>query len=148
MSSIQAAGSTPDFYYCLTDDFIDKKVIALIKESVLSKTHFENIIEETKRAYREEDQKTRKDNSRLEKRVIEVDEKLIKNYIDRFEKLLNKSNIELMREFLRTFIAKIELWGREKGKIRGRKVHIHGQIPAFTMIGMASPRGVEPLLQE
>ncbi len=40
---------------------------------------------------------------------------------------------------MKTFVARIELWGRERGKIRGRKVHIHSQIPAFTRIGIASP---------
>jgi hypothetical protein len=38
---------------------------------------------------------------------------------------------------------------KEKTDIKkGRKVHIHGQIPALTRIVEASPRGVEPLLQE
>ena len=56
--------------------------------------------------------------------------------------------MDLMRDFIKSFVAKIELWGREEGKRRGRKVHIHSQIPALTMIGMASPRGLEPLLQD
>jgi hypothetical protein len=44
--------------------------------------------------------------------------------------------------FIKSFVAINELWGQKEGKIRGRKVHIHGQIPALTIIGMASPRGL------
>ena len=71
----------------------------------------------------------------------ELSDELIEGYIDRFEELLNDHNIEQMRDFIRAFIFKIELWARVKGKIRGRKVHIHGQIPALTGIAMASPMG-------
>ena len=69
----------------------------------------------------------------------ELDSESIKCYVDRFEELLSESNKDLMREFLKTFVSRIELWGRERGKIRGRKIHIHGQLPAFTRIGIASP---------
>jgi len=62
----------------------------------------------------------------------ELDDHTIKSYVNRFEELLSESNMDLMRGFLDTFIAKIELWGREKGKRKGRKVHIHGHIPALT----------------
>ncbi len=78
----------------------------------------------------------------------ELDDQTIRNYVDRFEELLNESNMDLMRDFVKTFIAKIELWGKENGKRKGRKVHIHGQIPALTIIAVASPRGFEPLLQD
>jgi len=69
----------------------------------------------------------------------ELDSECIKCYVDRFEELLSESNKDLMREFLKTFVSRIELWGRERGKIKGRKIHIHGQLPAFTRIGIASP---------
>ena len=78
----------------------------------------------------------------------ELDSESIKCYVDRFEELLSESYKDLMREFLKTFVSRIELWGRERGKIKGRKIHIHGQLPAFTRIESASPRGIEPLLQE
>ena len=77
----------------------------------------------------------------------ELDSESIKCYVDRFEEL-GESNKDLMREFLKTVVSRIDVWGRKGGKIRGRKVHIHGQIPAFTRIESASPRGIEPLLQE
>ena len=188
----------------ISSDFLDKKTISFVKEILLTQTHFENVIKETRKAYREELQKAQRDNSRLKAHINEIDKQidrlmslfergnispgiieqriqklemekenikqilegdkqalaairyaeseldseLIKSYVDRFEELLNESNKDLMREFLKTFVSRIELWGREGGKIRGRKVHIHGQIPAFTRIGIASPRGIEPLLQE
>ncbi|MBN2416961.1 hypothetical protein JXO52_14035 [bacterium] len=78
----------------------------------------------------------------------ELSETTIKAYIDRFEDLLGTHNLELMRDFVKTFVSKIELCGRVKGKKRGRDVTIHGQIPALTRIAVASPRGIEPLLQE
>jgi len=68
-----------------------------------------------------------------------LDDKIIKDYVDQFEELYNNSNMDLMRDFIKSFVAKIELWGRKEGKRRGRKIHIHGQIPALTMIGVASP---------
>ena len=86
--------------------------------------------------------------STIEYAEAELNDTTIKNYVNRFEELLNESNMHLMRDFIKTFVATIELWGREEGKRRGRKVHIHGQIPALTMIGMVSPRGLEPLLQD
>lgn len=86
--------------------------------------------------------------SAVEYAESELDDTTIKNYVDRFEELLNESNMNLMRDFIKTFVAKIELWGREGRKRRERKFHIHGQIPALTMIGPASPRGLEPLLQD
>jgi len=46
----------------------------------------------------------------------------------------------LLRDFIKTFVARIELWSRLESKIKGRKVHMHGQIPALTMIALASPR--------
>ena len=188
----------------ISSDYMDKKVIVFLKEILLQKTHFTKVIEETKRAYREEIRKTKNDAHRfklkiqeiddqvtklvklyergnispdiIEKRIqeleqekndlqrvldgekqvraaiqyakSELDNKVIRKYIDRFEDLLNESNFELMREFIKTFIARIELWGRKDGKKRGRKVHIYGQIPALTGIAFASPRGLEPLLQD
>jgi hypothetical protein len=62
--------------------------------------------------------------------------------VDRFEELLNDSNMDLMRDIIKSFGAKIELWDRKEVKRRGRKVHIHGQIPTLTGIAFASPRGL------
>ncbi len=188
----------------ISAEFIDRKIIGFVKERLLTKVHFETIVQETKRAYREEMAKTKRDNSRFRTRLQEIDdgisrlmdlaergnlspeiietrvrkleeerkeilrilegdrqfvaaikyaeeqlsEKLIRQYVHRFEALLNETNIELMREFIDTFVSRIELWGRENGKKRGRLVHVHSQIPAFTGIAVASPRGVEPLLRE
>ncbi|MBD3342425.1 MAG: hypothetical protein GF353_25215 [Candidatus Lokiarchaeota archaeon] len=79
----------------------------------------------------------------------ELNDKAIKSYIDKFEELLDDSNEDLMRNFLQTFIHKIELHGRENGKRKSRRlVNIHGFIPTLTGITFASPRGVEPLLQD
>ncbi|NIT56159.1 MAG: hypothetical protein GWN00_07955, partial [Aliifodinibius sp.] len=69
----------------------------------------------------------------------ELSTELIRKYVDRFEDLLNESNLELMREFLKTFIAKIELGKKNGRKRKGREVHIHGQIPALTRIEIALP---------
>ena len=77
----------------------------------------------------------------------ELDDKTIRGYVDRFEDLLNDSNMDLMRDFLGTFIIKIELFGRKNKKKKGRKVHFHGKISLLTGIAVASPGGVEPPLQ-
>ncbi len=76
----------------------------------------------------------------------ELNNRTIKSYIDRFEELLNETNIELIRNFLHTFIAKIELYGKDNGKRKGRRLNIHGHIPALTGIALASPGGIEPPL--
>jgi len=62
----------------------------------------------------------------------DLDDHTIKGYVDCFDELLSESNMDLMRDLLDTFIARIEFWGRERGKRKGRKVHIYGQIPALT----------------
>ncbi len=179
----------------ISSGFIDKRMIGFAKDKLLTRVHFQNVIEETKRAYREEMMKTKRDGSRLKVRLVEIDEQLdrlmnlyergnissriieqrvgklemerediqqtlegdqqfltaiqyaeseldddlIKGYVDRFEELLNDTNVDLMREFIKTFVTRIDLWGREGKKRRGRKIHIHGQIPAFTGINLASP---------
>ncbi len=51
----------------------------------------------------------------------ELGSESIRRYVDRIEELLSESNKDLMREFLKTFVLRIELWGRERGKIKGRK---------------------------
>ena len=78
----------------------------------------------------------------------ELDDDLIRGYMDRFETLVNESNMDQMREFIKTFIVRMELHGRVKNKKRGRKVYIHSQIPALTGIELASPWGFEPQLQD
>lgn len=78
----------------------------------------------------------------------ELNNDVIKEYAENFETLLDESNTDIMREFIKTFIRSMEIFGKENGKKRGRKILIHSQIPALSGIKVASPRGVEPLLQE
>jgi site-specific DNA recombinase len=181
--------------------FIDKKSISFVKEMLLTKVHFENIINVTKKSYMNEIMKTSGDISRIKNRIkiinnqiskhlelyergnispelieqrikvleseksdledsiddnnqfltaikvaeSDISDTKIKIYINNFEDLLNDSNIELMRDFINTFISKIEIWGKEPKKKKRRKVHVHGQIPAFSRIELVLPRGVEPL---
>ena len=66
--------------------------------------------------------------------------------MDRFEELINESNLELMCDFLHTFISKIELYEKVPGKKNSREVRLHGHIPALTGIAEASPGGIEPPL--
>lgn len=40
--------------------------------------------------------------------MVELDDKLIKDYVGRFEELLSESNVSLMCDFLKAFIAKVE----------------------------------------
>ncbi len=188
----------------MSSEYLDKQTIKFVKETLLSRIHFEKVIEATKKAYQEEIRKTNKDCSRLQNRLIEIDEcinrnmslfergnispeiiegrisilekeradinktlegnhqvltaiqyaeselnsRTIKSYVNRFEELLNETNVELIRNFIHTFIAKIELFGREGRKRKGRRLNIHGQIPSLTGIYYASPGGIEPPLQD
>ena len=81
----------------------------------------------------------------LELAESEINDELIKEFINNFETLLNDSNLELMRDFIINFISKIEIFRKDQRSKKRRKVNIYGRIPAFTMIEMALPRGVEPL---
>ena len=186
----------------ISADYINKKAIAFVKETLLTKTHFQNVIAATKQAYQAEIRKTQKDSSRIETRISELNSqiarlmelyergkvspetienrvslleqerdnlqetlageqsiisiiqyaeselnsKTIKDYIDHFEELLTESNLDQMREFLRTFISKIELGKKVPGQKNSREVHLHGHIPALTGITLASPGGIEPPL--
>ena len=188
----------------ILSDFIDKNTIIFIKDTLLSKVHFQKIVDEVKKEYKKEVEKLNRNSSKHKKRLSEIekqlerlfslyergnislnliedrmknlekekteindllqgdnqyqtaikfaeselDNKIIKSYVDQFQDLLNESNVDLMREFIKTFIYKIELSGRENGKKRGRKLKIHSQIPALTGIELASPGGVEPPLQD
>lgn len=186
----------------ITAGYMDKQTIGFVKDTLLTHTHFERVIEETRRAYREEMRKTERDGARLrkemeeierkislqmelfergnispeiierrimaleeEKRALadslegdrqviaaleyaeaELDSKIIRGYVNRFEGLLGEGNLDQMREFIKAFIVKIELGGRENGKRKGREVRIYGQIPALTGMKVVLPRGFEPLL--
>lgn len=186
----------------ISSGYIDKESIRFVKDQLLSRVHFERVIEETRKAYAKEIKRSQKDNTRHQKRIKELDDQIsrllslfergkvstdiiesriaelenekenisdsmngeqqlqtaleyaeseldnsiIRQYANQFESLLNEENIEQMREFLRTFINRIELFGRVNGKRKGRKVHIHGTLPALTRIELVLPRGFEPLL--
>ena len=82
----------------------------------------------------------------LEAAETELSETVIQQYVDKFEELLSEDNLELMREFLKTFISEIELAPRAGGKMQKRAVNIFSHIPAFTRIKLVLPRGFEPLL--
>ena len=76
----------------------------------------------------------------------ELESRIIKEYIDKFEDLLDKSNHLLMRQFLQNFITKIQLGKKHPYKKRSRKVNIYATIPAFARMNLVLPRGLEPLL--
>ena len=82
----------------------------------------------------------------LEIAESEINDKLIKDYINNFESLLDNSNLDFMRDFIINFISKIEIFRKDQRSKKRRKVNVYGRIPAFTMIEMALPRGLEPLL--
>ena len=76
----------------------------------------------------------------------ELESRIIKEYIDKFEDLLDESNQMMMRQYLQNFIIKIQLGRKHSYKKRSRKVNIYGTIPAFARMNLALPRGLEPLL--
>ena len=181
---------------------IDKEALRFVKTQLLSRTHFQKVIEQTRRAYAEEIKRTQKNSARHQKRLDEIDQQIqrllglfergnispeiveervaglesekagikesmkgeqqvqtaikyaeaeldaaiIREYTEQFEDLLSEENMTQMREFLATFIHRIELFPRKNRKRKGREVHIHGTIPALTRIEFVLPRGFEPLL--
>ncbi len=182
--------------------YIDQQSIRFVKDILLSKIHFENIIEETRKAYRQEISVSQKDNSRIESQIKEIDiqigrlmslfergtvssdiiedritrlekekfefseylennnliseairiaeseldQTIVREYINQFESLLDDLNKDLMRQFIQNFIHKIELGRNHKYKKRSRKVNIYATIPAFARMNLVLPRGLEPLL--
>jgi len=98
-------------------------------------------LEEEKKRIKNELDGDQQVNTALKYAESELNSHTIRKYIEKFEELLNESNTDLMREFLQTFIYKIELFGKENGKRKGRKVRVHSHIPALTGIELASPRG-------
>ncbi len=76
----------------------------------------------------------------------DLESRIIKEYIDKFEDLLDESNQMMMRQYLQTFIIKIQLGKKHPYRKRSRKVNIYATIPAFARMNLALPRGFEPLL--
>ena len=86
-------------------------------------------------------------NEILEIRVEDFSSDVIKQQLERFEEIVTDDNITELRNMVRDFICKSELFPKEDPKARKwkRRVSIQGYIRALTMILVASPRGFEPL---
>ena len=84
----------------------------------------------------------------LELKVEEFSSESIKNQLERFEEILNEDNVHEMRNMVRDFIYRIDIYPKEVlgAKKWKRRIHIQGYVRALTMMKMASPRGFEPLL--
>jgi hypothetical protein len=87
-------------------------------------------------------------NEILEVRVEDFSNDAIKQQLERFEEIVTEDNLNELRNLVRDFIYKIELFPKEEPNAKKwkRRVSIQGYIRALTMILLASPRGFEPLL--
>jgi site-specific DNA recombinase len=84
----------------------------------------------------------------LELKVEQYSDESIRGQLQRFEEMLNEDNLHEMRNMVRDFIHRIEIFPKEipGAKKWKRRIHINGYVRALTMINVASPRGFEPLL--